>query len=249
MEVESQLFQTTELDLPVSTAGILLLLGSVAVLAALTVRTALRDSRFLNARDRAILLIPRMLVLALVLLIVLNPQRRTQLSRIEKSRVGILLDTSLSMAWPAGDPVATAGKFRSINRHSPDTRRCASLLKSLIASGVLVGTQQEARSVSLHVRFITGRSMGDRFAEDAVRFVDVDARIGRRLQPRPATQADNTCRWIRKTPITASTISDPRSLAEVEFDHPAARCGNANWRIALSTDRSDFRANAAAVWS
>ncbi|RLT20827.1 MAG: hypothetical protein DWI29_03180, partial [Planctomycetota bacterium] len=34
MEVESQLFQTTELDLPVSTGGILLLLGSVAVLAA-----------------------------------------------------------------------------------------------------------------------------------------------------------------------------------------------------------------------
>ena len=105
MEVEAQSFQTTELDLPVSTAGILLLLGSIAVLAALTVRTALRDSRFLKARDRAILLIPRILVLTLVLLIVLNPQRRTQLSRIEKSRVGILLDTSLSMAWPAGDPV------------------------------------------------------------------------------------------------------------------------------------------------
>ena len=47
MEVKSQLFQTTELDLPVSTGGILLLLGSVAVLAALTIRTALRDSRFL----------------------------------------------------------------------------------------------------------------------------------------------------------------------------------------------------------
>ena len=67
MEVESQLFQTTELDLPVSTGGILLLLGSVAVLAALTVRMALRDSRFLKPRDRAILLIPRMLVLALVM--------------------------------------------------------------------------------------------------------------------------------------------------------------------------------------
>ncbi len=52
-DVESQSFQMTELDLPVSTAGILLLLGSVAVLMALTVRTALRDSRFLNARNRA----------------------------------------------------------------------------------------------------------------------------------------------------------------------------------------------------
>ena len=88
----------TELDFPVSTAGILLLLGSVAVLAAVTVRTLLRDSRFLKTRDRVVLLVPRILVLALVLLIVLNPQRRTQLSRIEKSRVGILLDTSLSMA-------------------------------------------------------------------------------------------------------------------------------------------------------
>jgi len=93
MEVESQSFQTTELDLPESTAGILLLVGSIIVLAALTVRTALRDSRFLKTRDRAILLIPRLLVLVLVLLIVLNPQRRTQLSRVEKSRVGVLLDT------------------------------------------------------------------------------------------------------------------------------------------------------------
>ena len=50
-EIESQSFQMTELDLPVSTAGILLLLGSVAALIALTVRTALRDSRFLNARN------------------------------------------------------------------------------------------------------------------------------------------------------------------------------------------------------
>ena len=33
-----------------------------------------------------------LLVIALVLVIALNPQRRTQLSRIEKSRVGILLD-------------------------------------------------------------------------------------------------------------------------------------------------------------
>ncbi len=102
-EIETQSFQTTELDLPESTAGILLLFGSLAALIALTVRTSLRDSRFLKKSARATLLVPRLLVLALVLLIVLNPQKRTQLSRVEKSRVGILLDTSLSMAWPASD--------------------------------------------------------------------------------------------------------------------------------------------------
>ena len=88
-EVESQSFQMTELDLPVSTAGILLLLGSVAALTALTVRTALRDSRFLNARNRTILLIPRLLVLALVLIIAFNPPRRTTVSRVGRRRAGI----------------------------------------------------------------------------------------------------------------------------------------------------------------
>jgi hypothetical protein len=142
-QVDSQSFQTTELDLPESTAGILLLFVGLISLMALTVRTSLRDSRFLSRQARIVLLVPRLIVLALVLFIVLNPQRRTQLSRVEKSRVGILLDTSLSMAFPAIDATSTPEK--TANKAEPSSTapnpeassRANAALESLVASGVL----------------------------------------------------------------------------------------------------------------
>ncbi len=211
MEVESQLFQTTELDLPVSTGGILLLLGSVAVLAAVTVRTALRDSRFLKARDRAILLIPRILVLALVLLIVLNPQRRTQLSRIEKSRVGILLDTSLSMAWPAGDPVVSG---TALTAAAPT--RAAAAVKSLIASGVLSELSKK-HAVSVYTFDSSLAGPWAIVTEDAVRFVDsaghekgADPETQRGQTPLPAT----TVSLDQQTQAVAGMITDPAALAQ-----------------------------------
>ena len=106
LATESQTFQTTELDLPETATGLLLLLAGLAVLFGLTIRTSLRDSRFLRPVWRAVLLVPRLLVLCSLLFILLNPQTRTQLSRTEKSRVGLLLDTSLSMKWPGTDQAA-----------------------------------------------------------------------------------------------------------------------------------------------
>ncbi|MBC7964476.1 MAG: hypothetical protein H7Z17_01020 [Fuerstia sp.] len=235
MEFESQLFQTTELDLPVTTTGILLLLGSIGILALLTVRTALRDSRFLKARDRAILLIPRMLVLALVLLIVLNPQRRTQLSRIEKSRVGILLDTSLSMAWPAGDPgngdppvsgTALAAGEEAQNAATPSasaasltgaTTRSAAAVKSLISSGVLSELSKK-HAVSIYTFDSSLAGPWAIVSEDAVRFVDVAA--GLEMESDPETQEGQTpfqaatVSLDEQTPAAASLISDPAALAK-----------------------------------
>ncbi len=239
MEVESQSFQTTELDLPESTAGILLLVGSIAVLAGLTVRTALRDSRFLQARDRAILLIPRLLMLALVLLIVLNPQQRTQLSRVEKSRVGVLLDTSLSMAWSAGDSAngtvadssanATTGAIATIDgvakgkesdlgqvglRTNQDSRADAAV-KSLIASGVLSELSKK-HAVSIYTFDSTLAGPWAIVSEDIVRFVDVvpekgsDPESQKGQTPFPATVSlDETT----STPI-ADAITDPTALAK-----------------------------------
>ena len=102
-QVETQSFQATELNLPESTVGILLLGGLIAGLFGLAFRTSWRDSRFLKTSWRLALLIPRLLVLALVMVIILNPRQRTQVTRIEKSRVGILVDTSSSMAFPSID--------------------------------------------------------------------------------------------------------------------------------------------------
>ena len=244
MEVESQSFQTTELDLPVSTGGILLLLGSVAVLTALTVRTALRDSRFLKTRDRAILLIPRVLVLALVLLIVLNPQRRTQLSRIEKSRVGILLDTSLSMAWPAGDPAigvpsvsgtalaageeaqqATTPTASAPSLTGATTTRAAEAVKSLISSGVL-SELSRTHAVSVYTFDSSLAGPWAIVSDDTVRFVGLDeSLLGLEKGSDPETQkgqtpfqaAGNSTATVsldQQTQAAASRITDPAAMAK-----------------------------------
>ncbi|MEJ7591639.1 MAG: hypothetical protein WKF77_08835 [Planctomycetaceae bacterium] len=242
MEVESQLFQTTELDLPVSTGGILLLLGSIAVLAALTVRTALRDSRFLKTRDRVVLLIPRILVLALVLLIVLNPQRRTQLSRVEKSRVGILLDTSLSMAWPAGDPAngvppedgtalaagEEAQKAVTPGESAPSltdtsTTRADAAVKSLISSGVL-SELSRIHAVSVYTFDSSLAGPWAIVSDDAVRFVDVAAgdpeTAGLEKGSDPETQKGQTpfqaatVSLDQQAQDAVGTISDPAALAK-----------------------------------
>jgi len=222
-EVESQSFQTTELDLPVSSAGILLLLGSVAVLIALTVRTALRDSRFLKTRNRAVLLIPRLLILALVLLIVLNPQRRTQLSRIEKSRVAVVLDTSLSMAWPAEASAATtsgsATSDRSATAVASTTANAESradvAVKSLISSGVL-SEISKSHAVSIYTFDSALAGPWAIVSDDDVRFVDVKAN-----DPTAAAQDEarsegtkTTLTMNQMTPAAVSKISDLESMAK-----------------------------------
>ncbi len=96
-------WEAIEFSLPTSGAGLLALLAGVVVLFGLAIRTSLRDSRFLHRGWRVALLIPRLAVLALIIVIVVNPGRRTQTTRTEPSRVAVLVDTSLSMAYPAED--------------------------------------------------------------------------------------------------------------------------------------------------
>jgi hypothetical protein len=219
MEVEAQSFQTTELDLPESTAGILLLLGSIAVLAGLTVRTALRDSRFLKRRDQAILLIPRLLVLALVLLIVLNPQRRTQLSRVEKSRVGVLLDTSLSMAWSAGDPASGTAAVENQGIDIPRSpgaleSRADAAVKSLIASGVLSELSKK-HAVSIYTFDSALAGPWAIVSEDTVRFVDVDANNTDTNAAAPAAGNSTATVSLDETTKPAdNAITDPAALAK-----------------------------------
>ncbi len=126
-----QSFQTTEFDLPESTVGILLLFVGLFALFGVTVRTSLRDSRFLHGGWRATLLSLRTLVLILVLVVFLNPRQRTQTTQIQKSRVGILIDTSLSMAFPAGEQqpgseqkegVATETRAEAVQKTLVDSR-------------------------------------------------------------------------------------------------------------------------------
>ncbi len=100
---EAESFQTTEFDLPESTFSILLLLVGLVALFGVAIWTSLRDSRFLKTGWRGGLLVLRLLVLVSILVVLLNPRQRTQTTQIQKSRVGVLVDTSLSMAYPVTD--------------------------------------------------------------------------------------------------------------------------------------------------
>ncbi len=213
-EIETQSFQTTELDLPESTAGILLLFGSLAALIALTVRTSLRDSRFLKKSARATLLVPRLLVLALVLLIVLNPQKRTQLSRVEKSRVGILLDTSLSMAWPASDEGGAGGggrRAREEQRRTVRTRADAAMT-SLMESGVLAELSK-THSITFYTFDSQLAGPWAIVSEDSVRFVDVDGAAGE-AQPTSVNSSSNaaTMSLDDEKKDDANKITDPTAI-------------------------------------
>ena len=141
-------FRATEVDLPESGAGMLFLAGGVIALFGLSLRTSLRDSRFLRPAWRAALLVPRLVVLLLVLVIALNPRERTQLSRVEKSRVGILIDSSLSMAWPSGG-AATPPDADSVARPASQQSRSAAVGAALIESRLL-SRLSETHAVSIY---------------------------------------------------------------------------------------------------
>ncbi len=127
---QTESFRATEYDLPETSVGLLLLIGGLFVLFGLAVRTSLRDSRFLKRAWRISLLLPRLFVFVLLVIVMLNPRQRTQLTRIEKSRVGILIDTSLSMSYPATD-----GSDQT-DQTDPGSRGAA-VLEALIDQGLL----------------------------------------------------------------------------------------------------------------
>lgn len=96
-------FQTTEIDLPQSGTSLILWTLGLAALFALTLWVSLRDARFLNRGYRIVLSALRLTVLGLLVFILVNPRLRTQTTQIQKSRIGILVDTSSSMAFPSID--------------------------------------------------------------------------------------------------------------------------------------------------
>jgi uncharacterized membrane protein len=227
-QVDSQSFQTTELDLPESTAGILLLFVGLISLLALTVRTSLRDSRFLSRRARIALLVPRLVVLALVLFIVLNPQRRTQLSRVEKSRVGILLDTSLSMAFPAADASSTPTKVdgnveTASNVPNADvSSRANAAIQSLVTSGVL---KELSKTHAVTVYSFDSQLAGPLAvaSDETVRFVD--------SKNKDPESADNSA-------LATVNLDEPSSDAVNAIEAPASL---ARWNTILQPRGAETR--------
>ena len=145
-QTELQTFESTEFDLPQSTLTIVLLLAGLVVLFTLTVRTSLRDSRFLRGPWRAVLLTLRCLVILLALVVLLNPRNRTQTTQIQQSRVGILVDTSASMAFPQEEDAADTS---TTNNSAKGQTRIEAVRQKLIDSGLLNQLSQ-THSVSVY---------------------------------------------------------------------------------------------------
>jgi hypothetical protein len=220
MAVETQTFRTTEFDLPESAAGLLLLLSGVCLLFYLTIRTSLKDSRFLRPLPRTVLLIPRLLVLCCLLFILLNPQSRTQLSRTEKSRVGLLIDTSLSMKWPAVDAAAD-----NSNPEKAPTSRAELVQQQLISSGLLTELSQ-THVVSVYTFDETLRGPWAVVSDGEVRFVDEQGRATDR--PPAAGPAAGTRVTLQNEQQTAAAAPESPQSAEL-------------WRRMLQPDGGETR--------
>ena len=102
-QTATESFESFEFSLPQTVTGLLLLAAGIVVVVGVSVRTSLRDTRFMRPPVRAALLLFRTLVLILILVIIVNPSRRAQTTRIQQSRVALMVDTSLSMAYPVED--------------------------------------------------------------------------------------------------------------------------------------------------
>lgn len=217
LATESQTFQTTELDLPETATGLLLLLAGLVVLFGLTIRTSLRDSRFLRPVSRAVLLVPRLLVLCSLLFILLNPQTRTQLSRTEKSRVGLLLDTSLSMKWPGTDQAAGGAAEVPVSR--------AELVQQqLISSGVL-SELSRTHVVSIYTFDETLRGPWAVVSDGVVRFVE----------------ADGTESAATAIPPAAGTRMSLQDEQQAAAEAPEAAAAAEQWRKILEPTGAETR--------
>lgn len=215
VEADTRAFTSTELDLPESTPGILIAVAGLAALFTITIRTSLRDTRFLSRTARTLLLVPRLLVLALLLIVLLNPRTRTQLSRLEKSRVGIVIDTSLSMQWPATDPApanSTSGSAATPGTAAPGTPEPASavgesrsdaVIRKLLVSPVLEELSRD-HSVSVYTFDSTLTGPWAIISEGTVRFVSPEAAA----DAADATSASAADAPEGSTPVAAVTLGN-----------------------------------------
>lgn len=99
---------TIELDFPPEAWPDALLLVGFGVVFLVVVWLLLRDSARLGPLARSWLLLLRLLALAGLLVIAINPHRRTQEEAFRPSQVTLLVDTSTSMQQPATDPSAAS---------------------------------------------------------------------------------------------------------------------------------------------
>lgn len=137
-------FTVREFDLPNSPWGWLLLIGGSLAVIAWVVWLYRKDSVELSLGWRIWLTALRIAALAGLLMIALNPHDRTQKDAFRPSRVGILVDTSLSMRHPAVS-ATLAGSVPDGDRSSR-----AQAVEKLLGQSALIETLRQTHEISLY---------------------------------------------------------------------------------------------------
>ncbi len=142
---ETTAFRSIEYDTPDTGWGWLLLLGGLALVLLLSIRTIWKDSFQLPVFWRCWLTGLRLAVLIALIVIVFNPHERTQKMSFRPSRVAVLVDTSLSMRHP--------NELVSANASSPASRNVPSRMEAiekLLADSPLIADLQKSHQVSVY---------------------------------------------------------------------------------------------------
>ena len=140
----SESLRALKLDTPESFEGWLGLAALVAVVLAFVVWTYIRDTRAHSAVTTVWLLLLRVVALAVLLVVWLNPQERTQKMSFRPSRVAVLVDTSLSMDLPESVPPSGSGTG------SPPVRSRTEAVRDLLARSPMIEDLRKRHEVSLY---------------------------------------------------------------------------------------------------
>lgn len=143
-QTEGGTITVRELDLPQSPLGWTLLIGGSLLVVAWVAWLYRRDTAELKPFWRIWLAALRLATLAGILVIALNPHDRTQKDAFRPSRVGILVDTSLSMRHPA----TSASPTGSVPESDRSTRTEAAL--KLLGQSKLIEQLRQQHEVSIY---------------------------------------------------------------------------------------------------
>jgi hypothetical protein len=146
-------------------------------------------------------LLPRLAVLAVLFIILLNPRQRTQLSRIERSRAAMLIDTSLSMTYAAADSETNTPaeqKDSQTAAATPFQSRSDAVVDALIGSDLLQ-TLSKSHEVSVYTFDSVLRGPAAIVHNDTIRFLN---------QPNQDAEPENNAA-VSGTSADSSGSSEP----------------------------------------
>ncbi len=131
-----------EFDWPTTAGRWAVTMTAIAVLVAVAIGVYRLDARSLSRGWRVLLTTLRLAVIALLIVIAVNPQERIRKMAFRPSRVAILADTSLSMRFPekvSGDSTSPAWQ-----------RNRADAIRALLADSPLLAELQKQHNVRIY---------------------------------------------------------------------------------------------------